>query len=119
MSTPIATKKFTNNKLQLDQQIVVWQLTIDAKSEIIVIVYQIETLSPTGIIVATSDNQTYTRYNKQPLLDADGITIITQGNMKFDALRSSALGQGIAGLIGSDLNLIKSLDTLITDLAQN
>lgn len=116
--TPIATKKFTNSDLQLDQQIVVWQLTIDAFSEIVVVVYRIETLSPTGVVVSISDNQTYTRYNKAAQIDIAG-NETSSSNMKFDTLRNSALGQGISGLITQDLNLIESLNTIVSDLAQN
>jgi hypothetical protein len=38
---------------------------------------------------------------------------------KFDTLESSPLGQGIKAMLGLDLDLIISLDTIETDLAQN
>ncbi len=142
--TPIAKKSLgIDQESGLEQQIVITQLTIDSTSEIVVIVYRLELLSPKGTVVRRSDPKTYTRYNlpnilyksgdviTPEVLDVDGVTVITPavisdgtevkliGNMKFDLLRNSPIGQGITGLIGLDINAIKGADTLEWDLSQN
>ena len=140
---PISTKSLgTNPTTGLEDRIVVWQLTIDAQAEKVVVVYKIETISPTSVVVATSDNMVYERYNRPAtlysegetitpvILDVDGVTVITPaviasgvevkvaGNLKFNILRASALGQGITSIINSDLTSIQSSATLSDDLLQ-
>lgn len=141
---PIAKKSLgIDQQSGLEQQIVINQLTIDSESEIVVIVYRIELLSPKGTVIKRSHPLNYTRYNLPDILykegdiitpevlDEDGITIITPaviatgvevkltGNMKFNLLRNSTLGQGITGLINLDINNIKGINTIDFDLSQN
>lgn len=141
--TPISIKSLgIDQESGLEQQISVTQLTIDAEAEMVVIIYRIELLSPNRTIVRRSNPLSYTRYNlptilynpgeiiKKAVLDENGEIITPEiiaiggeikliGNMKFDLLRNSSLGQGITGLINLDINAIKGIDTLNDDLSQN
>lgn len=57
--TPIAVFNLNaNNNLGLLQQVVVWQYFDDAFSSKISIMYRVETLSPTGVVVAVGEMQT-------------------------------------------------------------
>lgn len=93
----IATKSLGLDTLTgLPQRINVWQLTIDAKSNVIVVVYNIQTLSPNGsVVVYTGDNKSYSRTGA-----------------RFDALKASSLGQGIIGIITNDISVINTVKDL-------
>lgn len=100
-SAQIATKSLGLDTLTgLPLRLSVWQLTIDAKSNIVVVVYNIETLSPSGsVVVYTGENKTYTRTNKD-------------GDMRFNALKASAPGQGILQIITNDISVVGSMREL-------
>ena len=50
--TPITTKSLgINQELGLEQELKVWQVNIDARSEVINVVYEIVTYSPTNTII--------------------------------------------------------------------
>lgn len=99
---PIAVKSLGTDSLTgLAQRISIWQLTIDSKAEKVVVVYDIETLSPNGKVVATSPVKTYERTNKPAVMNAD--TVTTPANLKFNELRASQVGQMISGMIAADL----------------
>lgn len=140
---PIGIKSLGVNKTTgLEDQLVVWQINIDAQSEKVVVVYYIQTLAPTGVVITKSENKTFERYNRpdvlfkegeeitpaviddkgvevEPAVIAVGEEVKVAGNMKFEALRTSAVGQMIEGLIQIDMDLIASPDTIETDLKQN
>lgn len=98
--TPIATKDLgINETTGLNERLVVWQITIDSQSEKIVVVYKIQTISPTGIVIAETENMTYERFN-------------SDHNDKFNQLRNSQVGQMITGLIEQDLNEYPNLAQL-------
>lgn len=102
----IATKDIgINPENGLNQRINVWQITIDSKAEVVIVVYNIETLSPNGVVVTTSENKTYTRSNNPE-------TDTTEANMKYDSLRESTVGQMIKGMIDLNLSIIKSISDL-------
>lgn len=101
--TPIAEKDFgIDAETGLQKKLQVWSIFCDADKEIIVIQFKIILLSPTGITVSILRNGSYTRTGS-----------------KFNQLRESQLGQGIEGLISSDLEMIDSFKTLDSDLKQN
>jgi hypothetical protein len=89
----------------LANRVAITALTIDSRNELITVVYSIETISPTGVVVSSIDNNTYVRRNEE-------------GNEKYNLLKSSAVGQMITGMLNTDLNLIQSLATIIEDLKQ-
>lgn len=96
--TPIAQKSIgVNQTTGLEQIVKIHQINIDAKAEKIVVVYDVDTISPTGVVVATESNKTFERFNGEV-------------NKKFDALRNSPIGQGITALLTSDLDSYPSMD---------
>lgn len=111
IAQPIAVKPIgVDSVTGLNQQLVVWQLTIDSKSEIVVVVYNIETLSPNGKVVSTSENKTYTRYNRKESMRQD--STIIPANLKFTELRNSPVGQMISGMIANDVKVLNSIADL-------
>ena len=103
-SAQIATKSIGIDSVTgLQQNVVVWQLTIDSKAEKITAVYQIQTVAPNGTVVHTSDNETYTRYNQPERLDVKG-NVVAPKKFMYDVLKTSAVGQMIAGMIQADLD---------------
>lgn len=103
--TPIATHDFgVDSVTGLDKQLQVWQLTIDVKSNKIIVVYDIVLVS-NNVVVSVLRTDSYVR---------DNTTLTTN----FNALRTSSLGQGIAYLINQDIGKINSFETLVTDLLQ-
>lgn len=91
MIRPIAERNIgIDPEIGLEKVLKIWQFTVDAKAEKIVVVYDIDTLSPTGVVVNTQANNTYERYNSET-------------HAKFDELRDSPIGQGITGLMLGDL----------------
>jgi len=93
----------TDSVTGLQQQINVWQLSIDAVANVVVVVYNIQTLSPNGKVVATGNNTSFTRYNN---------TSCTPPDMRFNALKEGALGQGIIAKITQDLLPVTSVSDL-------
>lgn len=89
----------------LSQQLNVWQLTIDAKSKKIAVVYNIQVLAPNGAVVSTGDNLVYFRYNK-PAHDT------IPADNRFDLLKASPLGQGIIANIVNDLVPVSTINDL-------
>lgn len=102
----IATKDLgANPETGLENRIAITALTIDSRNELITVVYSIETISPTGIVVSSIDNNTFVRRNED-------------GNEKFNQLRNSPVGQMIAGMLNADLSKITSIETIVEDLTQ-
>jgi hypothetical protein len=107
---PIAVKSLGINKTTgLEEQLHVWQLTIDAKSEVVVVVFDIVTLAPNGEIVKVSETNSYRRYNYlgEPATE-DKKEI--PANMKFDEYRNSQIGQAISGMIQKTIELYPDLE---------
>ena len=113
----IATKDLGVNELTgLSNRIAITALTIDSRNELITVVYSIETISPTGVVVSSIDNNTFVRSNISAVVE-DGVEI-TPANEKFSQLRNSAVGQMITAMLNADLDSIKGLDTITEDLKQ-
>lgn len=55
---------------------------------------------------------------KIPAILADGTQVKEKGNMKFDQLEESTVGQMIKGMLMQDINTIKNIQTIISDLKQ-
>lgn len=87
----------------LNQRVIITQFMIDAASEKISIQYKIETLSPTGVVVKSSNPLVYTRYNRVEVLDENG-NVVKEANMKFNQLKDSTLGQTILGMLQTDID---------------
>lgn len=100
----------------LNRQLQVWQITIDGKSETILVVYDIVLLSPNDKVVKILSTENYRRFNRPEY--TNGETTIPANN-KFDALKLSPVGQMILGMLQVDLNNIQGFDTLGEDLAQD
>lgn len=104
-------------KTTLEKELHIWQITIDGKSEVILVVYDIVLLAPTGAVIKTLETNNFVRFNKKAVLDSNGVEI-SPANMKFDALKLSPIGQGILALLQVDLAAIQGIDTLFEDLRQ-
>jgi hypothetical protein len=141
--TPIAVKDFGIDPIStLTQQVWVWQLTIDAKSEVVIVVYDEVLVASNGNLVKVVKTDSYKRFNKAevfysigdiitpavldgdnnivtPAIIADGTEIKTPSAPKFDNLRNSQVGAAIAGMIAQDLTLALSVETLNADLTEN
>ncbi len=81
----------------LEVQARVWKVIIDAKIETIQVEYDLEYLSPKGIVVKSVPSA-YTRFNQPAQLDSEGVEIVP-AKMKFNELRNSSIGQGITFII--------------------
>ncbi|HRH52620.1 MAG TPA: hypothetical protein PLN38_04840 [Chitinophagales bacterium] len=102
----IATKDLgINPSTGLANRISITALTIDSRNELITVIYSIETISPTGVVVSSIDNNTFVRRNEE-------------GNEKYNNLESSAVGQMIKAMLNADLSNITSLETINEDLKQ-
>lgn len=102
MYTPIAIKSFgLDQESGLEKQLQVRGQFSDAKNECIIIYYDIVLLSPTNMVFSTIKTGFYTRTG-----------------IKFNQLRESPVGQQITSLIGNDLDMILSYDTIDNDLKQ-
>jgi len=113
----IATKDLpVNVSTGLSNRISITALTIDSRNELITVVYSIETISPTGVVVSSIDNNTFVRRNIEAVVE-DGVEI-TPANEKFNQLRNSPVGQMITGMLNADLALVQSLETINEDLTQ-
>lgn len=116
--TPIATKKIQNDpKTNLEQYINVWQLTIDAKAEIISVVYEVVVVAPNKEVASVKEISNYTRCNIPELVeikDEDGKVISpkVEASLKFNELRDSQLGQTIAAMIQQTINLYPNLNQI-------
>ncbi len=87
MATPITTKNLgINQETGLEEILKVWEVNTSARKELIRVVYEIVTLSPTGIEIKSSGDLEYGRFNHP-------------NNMAFDTWRNSPLGQGITAAI--------------------
>lgn len=88
--TPLATQSIgINEEIGLEQVVKIWRFEVNAKVERIYVSYEVETLSPTGIVLSTT-NGCFERYNGDE-------------NKQFDALRDSQIGQAITGMLANDL----------------
>lgn len=102
---PIAVKAFgVDSATQLDKQVRIWQLLIDAKAEKITVFYDIVLVS-NNIVVSIIKADTYIRDNSTSFKN-------------FTSLRTSTLGQGISYLINQDVGRVQSLETIVNDLIQ-
>lgn len=98
MITPVTTKNLGINSVTgLEEILKVWEVNINSKIELIRVVYEIVTLSPTGIVVASSGNLEYTRYNSST-------------NPAFDNWRNSSIGAGITAAIDTTLAKYPNID---------
>lgn len=101
-TTPIATKSLGVDSITgLDKQVQVWQLTIDAKAEKIVVVYDVVLLY-NGKVVSVLSTDMYTRENRPAHTDMAGNTI--DADNRFSQYRSSQLGQAIEAMIQQTIN---------------
>lgn len=109
MKIPLATKSIGTDPLTgLEQRVSIYQFTADSNAEVISVAYVVEMLSPTGVIVATSDVKSFIRSNKEEEKDGDG-NVVVPALMQFDALRNSEIGQGIVAMLVNDLNSYPNL----------
>lgn len=93
------TKNLLQDSLtELDQRIVISQVTINFDQPIVIIEYRVERLS-NGYVVSTPYHGTYSRENKE-------------GDMKFNILRQSVPGQQIIGLLQHDINIVNTIKDL-------
>lgn len=103
MPTPITTKNLgVNPQTGLEEVLKVWEVNTSARKELIRVVYEVITLSPTGVEVATSGDQEYGRFNHP-------------NNMAFDAWRNSQLGIGIAQAIAGTIADYPNINQNIAD----
>lgn len=110
--TPIASKSFgIDAATGLEKKVIVWQQCNDVKSQKIICVYDIVLVAPTGKVVSVLLTSSYERNNISE-------TETHEASNKFDELRGSQIGQGIAQLIQADLNAVNSFETLDEDLQQ-
>lgn len=86
----------------LQKEVQVWQINIDGKTETITVVYDIVLLSPVGQPLLILETNSFLRYNRQAVLDAEN-NVIKEENLRFKMLKESPLGQGILGMITADL----------------
>lgn len=87
----------------LQKKLLIWDIQINGKTEVITCKYDISLISPTGMIVKTISTNNYKRFNKLAELDEDGITVISPANLKWDSLKNSIIGQGILSMIAQDV----------------
>ncbi len=106
----------------------VFSFSVSSDDEEVIVFYKLKFLSPKQIPLKM-ETASYIRLNRPDLyyyvgemMDdgniSDGTQIKIQGNMKFDLLRNSQVGQMLAGLFKLDIDSIKSIQTIDTDLAQ-
>jgi hypothetical protein len=81
----------------LEKKIIIHTLEINSQTEVITVKYQVALVSPTGKIMAVLENGQYTRFNS-PI------------KQKYNALRDSAIGQGIIQMLGLDLDLYPNIN---------
>lgn len=87
MITPITTKDLgINSETGLQEILKVWEVNISARTELIRVIYEIVTISPTNLEIKSSGDLEYTRYNHP-------------NNMSFDMWRGSPIGIGISQAI--------------------
>lgn len=95
----------SDNEWGLPAQMQIWELNIDAETEIISVRYKIVTTTPTGKEDVRVD-KIYTRFNSRTTdtpTPFNGFKTVTQDNLKFDELRESQVGQMITGMLGLDV----------------
>jgi hypothetical protein len=103
MATPIVTKDLgINSETGLQEILNVWEVNTSARKELIRVVYEIVTLSPTGVEIKTTGDLEYGRFNHP-------------NNMAFNTWRNSILGQGIAQAIANTINNYPIIDQDISD----
>lgn len=105
MAQPIATKPLGLDEVeQLQKRLDVWDINISSRKEIITVEYDIVLLSPVGNVVKTLQNTCYIRFNSRINdIDRKQMKKVTKDNLKFDELRTSQVGQMIAGMISLDI----------------
>jgi len=110
MPTPVKTKDLgIDEPTGLQKELQVWRIEVDAKAETVNVYYDI-VLKSNGVAAAVVEsNKNYLRYNRPAEVDAEG-NEIRPANMKFDALRSSPVGQGVEALIQQDINNYPDID---------
>ena len=86
----------------LEKQLQIWGIDINGKTEEVIVSYDVVLLSPTGVTVKVIESNNYRRYDKQAVIDANGIEL-SAANLKFTYLKNSAVGQGILYMISLDV----------------
>jgi hypothetical protein len=103
MATPIVTKDLgINSETGLQEILNVWEVNTSARKELIRVVYEIVTLSPTGVEIKTTGDLEYGRFNHP-------------NNMAFDTWRNSPLGIGIAAAIAGTITTYPDINQNIDD----
>jgi hypothetical protein len=98
MITPITTKDLgINSDTGLQEILKVWEVNISARTELIRVIYEVVTISPTGLEIKSSKDLEYTRYNHP-------------NNMSFDMWRNSPIGRGISQAIEGTINDYPNLE---------
>lgn len=92
MITPIAEKNIGVQSNGLELNLKIWSFFVDAKNEAITVIYDMETLSPTGEVVYCQE-QTFTRSVE-----------------RFNALRNSPIGVAISEMLRQDLDLFPTFE---------
>jgi hypothetical protein len=93
-----------DNETGLEKQATFSSLRIDVLNEVIEVYIDINLVYPSGKKQRIK-TIVYRRFN-------------AEGNMKFNAFKESAIGQGIISIIQNDFNAIQSFKTIEQDLAQ-
>jgi len=104
-------------KTGLNIECQIWQIVIDSKAEMINVVYDLVLLAPNGEIATVLKTDHFVRLNQPAILDKDGNTI-KLANLRFNDLRVSPIGQAIIGMLTTDINLVQTVTSIVTDLEQ-
>jgi hypothetical protein len=106
---PIITQAMgIDSASKLQKQISIYKIVIDGEMQRIVVMYRIE-LTANGIIVNSSKNLTYHRYDNPGKKDANG-NIIIAPDMRWDTLQQSQIGQAIIQMLKGDLATYPKID---------
>ncbi len=107
----LQTKTFAKDSLtDLKPRINVWQITIDARSEKVAYVYDIEyTVPKNGIVVSKSESKAYVRCNAPAKTDLNG-TVIEPAKTDFTKFMNKSAIDSIKAVILKDINKMKKID---------
>lgn len=101
----VVVKKFgLDQATGLEKEVSFSSLRIDVLNEVIEVYLDVNLVYPSGK-KQRINTIVYRRFN-------------ADGNMKFNALKESAIGQGIISIVQNDFNAITSFETIEQDLAQ-
>lgn len=101
----VITKKLgTDQDTGLEKELNITGVFIDIENEVIDVRCSVNLIYPTG--------------KKQSVRALNYRRFNADGNMKFNNLKDSTIGQGIISIIQNDVNSIKSSETIEQDLAQ-